>query len=287
MPYPGQGPFYVGGRHPRVNEMIDAGPEDADQFAGRPAPGHSPVNEADQRREQPVVQGEIGTEVRQRSRVRFVGAQPHGAQPVGAHGEDHLPPVFRELGGPAQPGAAAVERRVVVQLRAPLDRGQRADVDRAEIEDPHARRTGEETRHQLVLGHGSEHLEHSGLGQVVPPRPAAAGGFVPEGRVGPGLDDVPIRQRQPGGRRADEAHLTPPGDRREAVDAGQDLGRPCVAHGALARSHRTAGQDRKQRGRGIGRHSGGGKQKPRMDFSDGQLHGLAMPQVKRLMLRTP
>jgi hypothetical protein len=24
-----------------------------------------------------------------------------------------------------------------------------------------------------------------------------------------------------------------------------------------------------------------------MDFSDGQLHGLAMPQVKRLMLRTP
>jgi hypothetical protein len=24
-----------------------------------------------------------------------------------------------------------------------------------------------------------------------------------------------------------------------------------------------------------------------MDLSDGQLHGLAMPQVKRLMLRTP
>lgn len=267
--------------------MIDAGPEHADQLRGRPAPGHGPVNEADQRREQPVVEGEIGTEVRQRSRVRFVGAQPHGTQPVGAHGEDHLLPVFRELGGPAQPGTSAVERRVVVQLRAPLDRGQRADVDRAEIEDLRARRTGEETRHQLVLRHGSEHLEHSGLSQVVPPGPTAASGFVPEGRVGPGLDDVAIGQRQPGGRRPHEAHLTLPGDRREAVDAGEDLGRPRVAHRALARSHRTAGQNRKQRGRGIGRHCDGGQQKPRMDLSDGQLHSLAMPRAGRLMLRTP
>ena len=104
----------MGGRHPGVNEMIDAGPEHADQLGGRPATGHGPVDEADEGREQPVVKSQVGAEVRQRPRVRFLGAQPHGAQPVGTQGEDHLLPVWRELSGPAQPGAAATERRVVV-----------------------------------------------------------------------------------------------------------------------------------------------------------------------------
>jgi hypothetical protein len=204
--------------------MIDAGPEQADQFAGRAATGHGPVDEADEGGEQPVVQGQIGAEVRQRRWVSFVGAQPHGTQPVGAQGEDHLRPALPELGAPAQPGAAAAERRVVVQLRAPLNGGQRTHVDRAEIEDPRVGRAVEEARHQLFLGHGSEHLEHSGLSQVVPPGTAAAGGLVLEGRVRPGLHDVAIGQRQPGGRRPHQAHLTLAGDRREAVDAGEDLG---------------------------------------------------------------
>ncbi len=214
----------MGGRHPGMNEMIDAGPEHADQFPGWPTPGHGPVNEADQRREQPVVEGEIGADVRQRSRVGFLGAQPHGAQPVGAQGEDHLLPVFRELGGPAQPGAAAVERRVVVQLRAPLDRGQRADVDRAEIEGRHGGWAAEEARREVFHGRGFEHLEHSGLSQVVRPWPTSAGGLVPEGGMGSGLDDVAIGQRYPGRRRPDEPHLPGVCDGCQAVDSGQYFG---------------------------------------------------------------
>jgi hypothetical protein len=97
-----------------MNEMIDAGPEHADQFGGRPATGHGPVYETDEGREQPVVKSQIGAEVRQRPRVRFPGEQPHRAQPVFFQGEDHLLPAWRDLSGPAQPCATAVERRIVV-----------------------------------------------------------------------------------------------------------------------------------------------------------------------------
>jgi hypothetical protein len=267
--------------------MIDGGPEHADQLGGRPAAGDSPLDEADQGRQQPVVKSQISTEVRQRLWVTFLRAEAYGAQPVGTEGEDHPLLAFRELGGPAQPGMATVERRVVVQPGAPLDRGQRAHVDRAEIEDPHVRRAVEEPRHQLFLGHGSEHLEHSGLGQVVCPGPAAPGGLMPEGGVGAGLDDMAVGQRQAGSRRAHEAHLALPGHRREAVDTREHLGRPRITHRTFTRSHRTARQNGKQRGRGIDGHCGGGQQKTRMDLSDGQLHSLAIPQAGRPMLRTP
>lgn len=172
--------------------MIDARPEHADQLGGRSATGHGPVNEPDEGREQPVVKSQIGAEVRQRLRVRFPGAQPDSAQSIGTHGEDHLLPVCRDLSRPAQPGAAAVERRVVVQLRAPLYRGQRPDVHRTHIENPCVHRTVEESGYQLVLANGSKHLKHSGLSQVVPPRATAAGGLVPDARVGPGLNDVAV-----------------------------------------------------------------------------------------------
>ena len=105
--------------------------------------------------------------------------------------------------------------------------------------------------------------------------------------MGPGLDDVPVGQRQLGGRRADDADLALSGERREAVHAGQDLGRPRVANRTLPRPHRTAGHDRKQLRRGIGRHRGGGQQEAGVDLSDGQRHGLAMLQAGRLTLRTP
>jgi hypothetical protein len=175
--------------------MIDAGPEYADQFGGRPATGHGPVYEADEGREQPVVQSQIGAEVRQRPGVRFPGEQPHRAQPVFFQGEDHLLPACLDLSGPAQPRAAAAERRVMVQFRAPLQGGQRANVHRAHIEDPDVRRTVEEPGSQLLLGHGSQHLKHSGLSQVVPPGAAAAGGLMTEGRMGSGLHDVAVGQR--------------------------------------------------------------------------------------------
>jgi hypothetical protein len=267
--------------------MIDAGPEHADDLGRRPAAGHGPVNEANESREQPVVKSQIGAEVRQRPRVRFLGAQPHCAQPVGTQGEDHLLPFWGDLSRPAQPGMAAVERRVVIQLRIALYRGQRPHVYCTHIEGPRIRGTVQEPGHQLFLGNGSEHFKNSGLSQVVSPGATAAGGLVPEGRVGYGLDDVAVGKRQPGSRRSHEAQFTLPGNRSKAVDAGKDLRRPRVPHRTLARSHRTAGQDRKQHGRGIGRQCGGGQQKPSMDLSDGQEHSLAIPQAGRLMLRAP
>ena len=175
----------------------------------------------------------------------------------------------------------------MVQLRAPLYRGQRPHVHRTHIENPGVRRTVEKSGHQLVLGNGSEHLKDSGLSQVMPPRATASGGLVPEGRVGPGLDDVAVGQRQPGSRRSHEAHLTLSGDRCEAVNTREYVRRPRVAHRTLTRSHGTAGQDRKQHRRGFGRQRGGGQQKPGMDLSDGQVHSLAIPQAGHLMLRTP
>jgi hypothetical protein len=204
--------------------MIDTGPQHADQLGRRPDAGHGPVNQADKGREQPVVKSQIGAEVRQRPRVSFLGAQLHSAQPVGSQGEDHLLPVGRELSRPAQPGAAAVEWRVVIQLRTPLDRGQRAHVHRAQIKDSRVRRTVQEPRDQLVLGRRSQHFKHPGLSQVVPPGPAAAGGLVPEGGVGAGLDHVAVGQRQAGCRCPHQAHFTLPGDWRQAVDAGEGLG---------------------------------------------------------------
>jgi hypothetical protein len=80
-------------------------------------------------------------------------------------------------------------------LRAPLQSGQCPHVHRAHIEDPGVRRTVEEPGRQFLPGHGSQHLKHSGLSQVVPPGPAAAGGLVTERRMGTGLDDVAVGQR--------------------------------------------------------------------------------------------
>jgi hypothetical protein len=264
--------------------MIDAGPEHGDQFSGRPAAGHGPVDEADESREQPVVKGQVGAEVRQRPRVSLLGEQPHRAKPVFFEGEDHLLRAWRDLSRPAQPRAAAVERRVMVQLRAPLQRGQCPHVHRAHVQDPDVRGTVEEPGRQFLLGHGSYHLKHPGLSQIVPPGTAAAGRLVPQRRVGTGLDDVAVGQRQPGSGRAHEAHLTLSRYGPEAIDAGEDLRRPRVSHRTLARTHQAAGQNGKQRGRGVSRHCGRGQQEPRMDLSDGQGHSLPIPPAGRRML---
>ena len=95
------------------------------------AAGDGPVHDVKQGGKQPVVQGEVGAEVRERSRVRLRGAQPHGPQAVRAKHENYLLLVIRSLGRPAQPGPPAAERRVVVEQFAALDVGESPHVHRA------------------------------------------------------------------------------------------------------------------------------------------------------------
>jgi hypothetical protein len=182
----------MGGWHPGVDEVIDAGSHHPDQFSGRAAACHSPVYQVEQRREQPVVQCQVSAEVRERPRVGLVGAQPHGAQPVGAQCEDHFLPGMGRLYRPAQPGSAAPKRRVVIELAAPLDRGQRTDVHPAEVKGAHVCRGAKEGRGQILRGFGSEYFQYSRLSQIVAPWAAAAGRIVLEGGMSPGLDYVPI-----------------------------------------------------------------------------------------------
>ena len=73
LPDPVQGPARVRGRHPGVHQVVDAGAEHADQFGGRATAGNGPVHHVKQGGQQPVMQGEVGEEVRERAGVWLRG----------------------------------------------------------------------------------------------------------------------------------------------------------------------------------------------------------------------
>ena len=111
--------------------MIDAGPQQADQFGGRTAAGDGPVHYVQQGGKQPIVQSEIGAEIRERSRIWLRGAEPHSSQAIRTEREDYFLLAIRGLGRPAQPGPSAAERRVAVETLAALDRVEGSHVHRA------------------------------------------------------------------------------------------------------------------------------------------------------------
>ena len=195
LPDPVQGPARVRGRHPGVHQVVDAGAEHADQFGGRATAGDGPVHDVKQGGKQPVVQGEVGAEIRERARVRLRGAQPHGPQAVRAEREGDLLLAVRRLGGPAQPGPPAAERRVVVEI-ARCAGSRRAPARSPRPGQGPSRSTGRAGNPAARLSSDAlpKHFEHPRLSEVVRPRATAAGAVMTEGRVGPGLDDAPVGQ---------------------------------------------------------------------------------------------
>jgi hypothetical protein len=220
-----------------MDEVVDSWTEHADYLGGRPGTGHRPIHQLEQRRQHPVVERQVGAEGRDRSRVSFLGAHSYGAQPVSRQSKDQLLMAISGLGGPAQPGTTTAEWRVMVKPSVSLYRRERSRINGSEIKRPHRRRPGEKTGLQAVVRLGSEYLDDSGLSKVMTPPVTSAGQFAADTGSGTRLNDIPVSERQPGGRRSDQPYLSAGSDGRQAVDAGQHFRRPRITNRTLSASY--------------------------------------------------